>query len=646
MNTRIHYVKPVLRRLMLAALPTILSPCAIFVGSSAMAQTGVMVQPTPPALAVERLNQHLNRLSRAPTDMEALIGAGMASYELGDAQAANGFFTRANMVNPRVGRVKLGLALVSLALKVPADAAAYFDDAAQLGEPASGYLAERALAYDLAGEQDKAQRDYVSALRASPGNPALTRGYAISLGISGRLEEAEATIRPLLYQSDRAAWRDRTMILAMNGRTADARRVAQTVMPRTLADAMDPYLQRMGSLTAAQKAAAAHYGQFPSDGLRLAVATPPSVAAARTEATRRRTRSKAPDSAPPPAPAGDDSRLIAAMPRGDAPPLMIQPVPATATLPRAPAPVPSRPVVAARSSPSSSDANDDPDGWTAAERRIAAAARTSTPAPASLPKPAATPVRQTSAVPVVAAARPTPVAGPPVSASSTPTLASATSIPIGLVPVAPAPTPAVPNAPVQGPVAPAGMTPVPVPAPFAARAPASVASPATVAPPRTLAAIMAEIEVPEAERVSAVQPVDLNEIARMQAERRRVTAADKARREAAAKAKAEADAKAKAEAEEKARIKANPSRNWVQIATGRDPAALAFDMRRLRKTYATLADLDAWTAEWGATRRLLVGPFPTAAKAKTVLTDLKKAGSDGFVWQSEAGEIVAALSRK
>jgi len=256
------------------------------------ANSGAMVQPTPSALWVERLNDNLTRLSRAPTDIDALIGAGQASYELGDAQAANGFFLRADMVNPDNGRAKLGLALVALKLKQPREAADLFDAAARLGEPGSAYLVERGLAFDLVGQQDRAQQNYGLAHRLTPNNKDLIRNYAISLGISGKLAEAEAMIRPLLYQSDRAAWRDRTMILAMNGRVTEARRIAQTVMPKALADALDPYLQRMGALTPMQKALATHYGQFPADGLRLQpVTSPPTVQMAQKE-RRNRTSSQ------------------------------------------------------------------------------------------------------------------------------------------------------------------------------------------------------------------------------------------------------------------------------------------------------------------------------------------------------------------
>ncbi|MET0361007.1 MAG: SPOR domain-containing protein [Sphingobium sp.] len=696
-----------------------------------IAQSGATIQATPPAMAVERLNQNLTRLSRQPTDMEALIGAGTASYELGDAQAANGFFTRANMVNPRNGRVKLGLALVSVALKQPRDAALYFDEAMALGETAEGHLPERALIYDLTGQQDKAQRDYVVALQARPGDAELIRSYAVSLGISGRVDLAEAQLRPLLFKSDRGAWRDRTMILAMNGRTAEARKIAQTIMPRSLADAMEPYLLRMGSLNPAQKAAATHYGQFPADGLRLATVTSPTAAPspARADTTSRRVsardRRKAASASAAPGAGGEDNSLLAAMPRGDAPPAMVQPIPsssfATNPAPADPArtgmndddpdadvPAGRGPVRVATATPSTRRAAGRTGGYavptpsastpsspayrssrsnapTGVRTAGVATAPDAVPAASSpvssSPAPLAAPARMAQAPastigPVqgpgiddasrtrayAAAAQPAipQPASPPPAAFAPPSNPPATVQPVpvqsGAAQPWSAPTSTIsPAGPVAAPRAPdAAFQPTPAPAipveateaPQPGFSTAPVAGPVVKVPPRTLAAIMAEIQVSEdAARAAAAPAVDLAEVARMQAARRK-SAADKAKREATAKAKLEADAKLKAEAEEKARLKANPARIWVQIATGKDPAALAFDMRRLRKTYAVLATEDSFTAEWGATRRLLVGPYVSVTKAKAVLTDLKKAGSDGFVWQSEAGETVTSLSRK
>lgn len=191
-------------------------------------------------------------------------------------------------------------------------------------------------------------------------------------------------------------------------------------------------------------------------------------------------------------------------------------------------------------------------------------------------------------------------------------------------------------------------------APASTPAASPVVQPTPPAPPpqpdpqatRTLADIIRAIDVPEAERRPTVAAVDLAEIEKMQAARRaeRLAAAEKVKKAAAAKAKAEADAKAKKEAEEKKRLADNPSRNWLQIATGANKSALAFTLKALRKKYDELAPQSAWTASWGRTNRLVVGPFASFTRARTLETKLKGEGADVFAWQSDAGEVVERLS--
>lgn len=137
---------------------------------------------------------------------------------------------------------------------------------------------------------------------------------------------------------------------------------------------------------------------------------------------------------------------------------------------------------------------------------------------------------------------------------------------------------------------------------------------------------------------------DMTAVARIQEQRRAAAAAAAAKAKADAEGKAKADAARKAEAERKAKLAANPSRNWVQIAAGRDPDALAFDLRRMRRTYnEALSGHDGWTATWGQTRRLLIGPFRRPEDARAVVAELKKAGGDAFYWQSDAGEEVTKI---
>lgn len=575
----------------------------LLLAGTAQAQPG-QVQAIRPSGA-ENLNSHLARLASNPRDVNALIGAGDAALELDDTRAAAGFFARADTLQPNNARVKAGLGRVMLKTENPAEALRLFDQATRLGLLETAILADRGLARDMTGDQAGAQRDYQAALQRTPDDAELIHRYAASLGISGQVEAAERVLKPLLYKSDRAAWRYRAFILAMNNRQAEAQKIAQQTMPAQLATAIMPYMQKMPYLTAAQKAAAVHFGHFPTTvGTRMAAATPappasptqtpPAATLKQQEAAAsqdRRSRRR------PPAPAS----LAQATPR-PAPNAVLPSSPAVEPQPQsqpqqAPPPQP-RPAAPATASPASPTVQGPPaPGFDSAQTLSAT------------PTPPASPSSQLNAISLAQAS------APPARAVAAPPSAPATAT--------------------------------------AAPAPQQQVSPQVT---RSLADIIHAIDVPEAERRPSVVAVDLSEIAAMQAARRAeqeaaaAAAAEKARKAAAAKAKAEADAKAKklAEekkkaAEEKARLAANPSRSWLQVGTGANKGALAFTMKGLRRKYDSLEPQDAWVASWGRTNRLLVGPFASFTRAKALEDKLKAAGADVFAWKSDAGEVVERL---
>ena len=588
------------------------------------AQTGEVVQATPSAEAVASLNRHLSTLSRSPQNLNALLGAGQAALDLGDVQAANGFFTRANMVDGRSGRAKLGLAIVQIALKQPEDAAANFDAAQALGERATGNLSDRGLAYDLTGQQAKAQLDYRAALAANPNDQTARTRYAVSLGISGQLAEANQQLETALASGDREAWRMRAFILAMNGRISDARSVTQSTMPKGLADAIDPYLQRLPLLTATQKAAAAHYGDFPANVLRLAAPEPTreavAVAATSTRDTgsrrdRRRREAAEREAAERKAAEKEIAERQAARAaftrRQDA----------TQTIAATPPPA-AQPTTAARTTQPVREAVAAP---------VREPVRAAAPPSATMPSYAPEWARPEDVAQATQRATPTPTA----SRAVTPT-ASTTQGPSD--PGTTFPSRAATSA--QSSFATAAPEPASVPQP-------QPAQPQIVQPARSLADTLQSLEVPEQERQQAAVMADLQAVARIRDQRRKVAEAAQAKAKAEAEAKAKADAAKKAEAERKAKLAASPSRNWVQIATGRDVDALAFDLRRMRRTYAdAVGDQDGYTAEWGQTRRLLIGPFRKAEDAKAAVAQIVKAGGDAFMWQSAAGEEVTKIGGK
>lgn len=568
------------------------------------------VQAIRPSSA-EDLNSNLARLASNPRDVNALIGAGEAALDMDDARAAAGFFARADTLAPNNGKVKAGLGRVMLKNQNPAEALRLFDQAARLGFPETALLSDRGLAKDMTGDQAGAQRDYQAALQRTPDDVELTHRYAASLGISGQVDAAERVLKPLLYKSDRAAWRYRAFILAMNNRQADAKKIAEQTMPAQLATAIIPYMQKMPYLTAAQKAAAVHFGHFPArvgTAIAAVTPTPPAFASAAPVATARAPIVQSSENARPERQDRRSRRNTLAQADTVAPrtaPAQIQPVPD-----RTAAPV-QQPPLAAASRPAPAPLASHVQG---------------PPAPgfesvqAPPPAPANHSSSQLNAITLAQASAPRPSAPPPGE-------------------------PAPPNPPAE--------TVQTVPP---AAAPQQQVDPQVA---RSLADIIHAIDVPESERQSSVVAVDLSEVAQIQTARRAereaaaAAVADKAKKAAAVKAKAEADAKArqlaeekKKAAEEKARLAANPSRNWLQVGTGASKGALAFTMKGLRKKYDTLEPQDAWVAGWGRTNRLLVGPFASFTRAKALEDKLKSAGADVFAWKSDAGEVVERLSAK
>lgn len=88
----------------------------------------------------------------------------------------------------------------------------------------------------------------------------------------------------------------------------------------------------------------------------------------------------------------------------------------------------------------------------------------------------------------------------------------------------------------------------------------------------------------------------------------------------------------------------HPSRHWVQLATGRDKSALRFDWRRFaRQAPEVLEKMNPYVTPWGQANRLLAGPYDSPKAANAALAALKKAGLDGFVFTSEAGQAVDRL---
>ncbi|WP_339827363.1 SPOR domain-containing protein [uncultured Parasphingorhabdus sp.] len=593
--------------------------------SAALVATSV---PLLPAVAQysnqadsDDLQDALRRIASDSNDSSALADAGLAALKLGDMRAAIGFLAKADQIYSSSGRVKAGLGRALLAEENPLGAIRYFNQAVDNGIPAREIAADRGLAYDLVGRNRDAQKDYELAMRYGA-TEELTERYAVSLGISGDVEGADAQLSPLLQKSDREAWRNRAFIYAMNGKKKDAENIIEQTMEKRMAKAIKPFFDRMPKLTAAQKAAAVHFGHFPASeniGVDVAAVQMASNLAAK----------------------GGDGADAGLIPVGPA-------LGADVDRPR----VLAMPDKSPRRRPGTTDRKitDKKASKRSKKNEVVVLSRTDLPAPAGTASGRAA---------TFSSAAPTPVKSESIPAKSPPEPVNIAESQAAVKTPAPgfqttlgvSQSPALVSQTVERKVEIAGRAPVsrsPV-QPVAAgpsRNETGVSTPEnlinfdlaqTPSAPVELAAaeparrplsdIINGIAIPEQEKKAGVVPVDLDEIE-------------------PAKPQPKIVAKPVEKAPVKPKEAAHPKRYWVQIATGSNLDALKFDYRRMTKKQPELfKSQKAWTSPWGQTRRLVVGPFDDFKAAKAFEADLRKDGGDGFAWASADGVEVNELTK-
>jgi Flp pilus assembly protein TadD len=235
--------------------------------------TAQSVAPESPGTALSR---HIRVLATSPRDFNALIGAGRAALDLGDVQAAAGFFGRAEEVNPNAPAAKAGLGAAMAHMGDADGAIYYFDQATRLGASPLTMALDRGLARDLNGDLRAAQGDYRLAIESLNSDEARRR-LALSLAIGRDRQGALDAIQPLLNRRDAGAQRTRAFVLALVGDQVAAAQAIEAVMPGG-SSRFAPFFRFLPNLTVAEKAAAVHLGIFPDNAAaRIAQAQQPAA---------------------------------------------------------------------------------------------------------------------------------------------------------------------------------------------------------------------------------------------------------------------------------------------------------------------------------------------------------------------------------
>lgn len=669
---------------------TLVALAAPLLAMGASAQTA-MVQPIDPA--ADELAAQMRLLAANPQDLQALIRAGELTLKLDDPTAAATFFAHAEKIDPRNARIKAGLGSLLVQAEKPGEALRRFAEAESFGLAPQHFAADRGLAYDLIGDQARAQRDYRLALLSGPDDET-SRRYALSLGISGKADLAYSQLEPLLRRSDRGAWRARAFILAMSGDNRGAERIAVNMMPPGLAQGLQPFFDRLAGLGPVDRAFAVHFGELratperiadarmipsfpplPADGAEprpvVASAAPPAPTAPDDRRKRKNKHGAPAEQAartPPPEPLPQPPTYVASVESDTVQPYKPaygQPVAGRQTMTLAPAQpgfasgspapaladalpprAPRREVIEpARQSDGSLALTPAPQPLRkvelAMDSRLPASATASTGLAPSIPSPSTPPSKPA----------PAPVAGESTRAQVEPSVADG-SLMVAQASTSPA-TPAPPPTPLAPPT---GKTATPM------RSEDSI-----------LANIIAGISVPKSELTdtpsqeeSAPAPVEPARAVRAEPAARAPVitvpvAAEKAATEKqkladkkASDAKKAADAKKLADAKKAAELKKKndpkilePARFWVQVAGGANEAALAKEWARVRAAQPALfKGKTGWTTPLRATNRVLTGPFNTSEEARDFVNQVAKAGLPAFAFTSEAGQKITKLTAR
>lgn len=602
--------------------------------TAGVGQAQEVVQPLPSPYS-EKLSSALQRLARNSGDVNALLDAGEAALELRDIPAAIGFFGRAKDVSPNNSRVSLGLARAYTLSRRPVEALRLFAEAERGGIAQAVMAKDRALAFDLVGDSASAQQLYRLALAHGAGDE-VQRNLALSQAISGDRAGFEATLVPLLQKNDLAGFRTRAFGLAILGDTEGAVDIAQTMMTPQVASRVAPYLRYMPKLTPAQQAAAGNLGIFPqtsaigrddadiaaysgsgvavpaavgasalASGAQLMPSGPPmgqarqpnaqpSIASSLTS-TRRTDPVKTAPAAPPP------------QPRDNTP--VAQPVPTPAKAPQgldvinASDPM-ARTLLRGRAMNESDGsaldaARESQQREVVQPARQPAASASSAPVPPStkpveLPSVAGPPTVSPNAGGIansVAASVPAPTARAPVIG---PPSAPPPSVSAVVVATQPQVQPQFESRPVEQPV------PEPVPSVSDAFAGFDLDGGLASATPRKGAVDITRIEIPREVEAPPPPPAPPPPV--------------------------------------------HPSRHWVQVATGKDLSALAFDWRRIAgKSDGILTGKGPFTTPWVEANRLLAGPYDSARAAREVVNELKAKGVNSFPFTSDKGQEISSL---
>lgn len=211
--------------------------------------TGSLAFPstTPQQSDSHRVAEEWSRRYRAhPDDPTVAINYAKALRALGQRAQAVSVLEQASIRHPR------NMALLGEYGRALADVGSYQQALAVLtrahtpDQPDWHILSVQGAVLDQLGRHVDAQRHYLTALKIVPNEPSVLSNLGLSYALSRNLPKAEATLRRAAARSgDPRVHQNLALVVGLQGRFAEAERIASADLPADKAAANVAYLRQM-----------------------------------------------------------------------------------------------------------------------------------------------------------------------------------------------------------------------------------------------------------------------------------------------------------------------------------------------------------------------------------------------------------------
>lgn len=176
---------------------------------------------------------YVRAMRKAPDDAEIPAALGNLFLERGDLTQAEPLYLRARALDPENLQATAGLARLYVSSDRPDEALALLAPLHAAGRGTAGSFNSAAVAHDLRGEHEAARLFYTRALLETPEDTDILSNLALSMAVAGEYAAAHDLLDGLAERPGQVetAMENRSLVLALEGRTGEAEDLARRVQP-------------------------------------------------------------------------------------------------------------------------------------------------------------------------------------------------------------------------------------------------------------------------------------------------------------------------------------------------------------------------------------------------------------------------------